>query len=164
MSKKQKENLTGFSWHIGYLKMDDFDERRDKRRCVYYVDESKEKDKDKYCADIKVNYCRIAGVRCKGSSHCGNYKEVGEKPDKSVYKPTRVIASIPCSIPMATEIHTKDKKVGFLVKYKDKTLTLLINGKECGYLYPQAFEQGYLIATPEIEKCIKNDKDKAVWK
>ena len=162
MAKKQKENLSGFPWHIGYVTMDDFDSRRDKRRCVYYVDESKEK--DKIYGEIKVNYCRIAGVRCKGSSHCRDYKEVGEKPNKTPDKPTRTIVSLPCSIPLATEIQTKDKQVGFLVKYKKTTMTILLNGKECNYQYPQAFEQGHLITTPKIEKCIRKDKLKAVWK
>ena len=162
MAKNQKENLSGFPWHIGYVTMDDFDERRDKRRCIYYVDESKEKDNG--CVDAKINYCRIAGVRCKGSSHCGNYKEVGEKvkvPEKS--KP-RFLVSIPCSIPLCTEIITKDGKHGVFVKYEEKMMVICVNGNEAKFQYPQAFEKGYLKTTPEIDAYIKNDLLKAVWK
>lgn len=159
MANKQKENLSGFPWHIGFVTMDDFDSRRDKRRCIYYVNE-----KESESIKPKKNYCKIAGMRCKGSSHCSDYREVDEKPPKPSFRPKLTIVSLPCSIPLATEIHTIDKKVGFLVKYKGKIMTLLINGKECNYPYPQAFEEGYLKVTPEIEKCIRKDKSKAVWK
>ena len=58
----------------------------------------------------------------------------------------------------------KDGNYGFLVKYKNKTMTILIKGNECKYVYPNAFQDGYLKTTSEIEACIKKDLLKAVWK
>lgn len=151
--------LTGTQWHVGYIKMKPGDHKRDKRNCVYYG-------KDK-------NSCGKKYEHCIGSSHCKYYKEVQKakteikqeaKPIHNNPRTPKELVSIECTIPLAEYIKTKNGKMGLFVKYKNKTMTLLVNGKEVGYVYPNAFEQGYLIATPEIEKCIKNDKDKAVWK
>ena len=51
-------------YHIGYLKMDENDSRRDKRRCIYF-------ERNENCS----SYCRRNSVRCPGSSHCQFYNE-----------------------------------------------------------------------------------------
>lgn len=151
--------LTGTSWHTEFVTMKPWDYRRDKRRCIYYGEN---------------NSCNN-NTRCIGSSHCDNYKEKpqdhtsGEfnsaiKIEKNKTIKPKVLDSIPCTIPIATYIETKNKKMGILVTYKNKIITLLINGKECKYPYPEAFQNGHLISTPEIEECIKKDILKAVWK
>ena len=58
-----KRKLTGHPWHVGYLKMDEDDTRRHKRRCIYY---------------LQNNNCRKCGM-CGGSSHCSFYKESATK-------------------------------------------------------------------------------------
>lgn len=63
-----KRNLTGHPWHIGYLKMDEFDSKRDKRRCIYFF-------RDEY----NKNYCKKNFMNCIGSSHCSNYEEAEVK-------------------------------------------------------------------------------------
>ena len=32
-----KRSLSGQPWHIGYLKMNENDTRRDKRKCIYFL-------------------------------------------------------------------------------------------------------------------------------
>ena len=59
-----KRKLTGHPWHVGYLKMDENDTRRDKRRCMYFLKDESHK-----------NYCQKKFERCIGSSHCPYYKE-----------------------------------------------------------------------------------------
>lgn len=59
-----KRQLTGYPWHVEYIKMDKNDTRRDKRRCEYFLrDESHN------------NYCQKIFGRCFGSSHCPYYKK-----------------------------------------------------------------------------------------
>lgn len=59
-----KRKLTGHPWHIGYLKMDENDTRRDKRKCIHFLRD-----------DSHKNYCQKNYVNCVGSSHCPYYKE-----------------------------------------------------------------------------------------
>lgn len=59
-----KRKLTGHPWHVGYLKMDENDSRRDKRRCKFFLKDEHHK-----------NYCQRNFVSCVGSSHCPYYKE-----------------------------------------------------------------------------------------
>lgn len=51
----------GTPMHIGFLKMNEHDERRHKSRCKYYL-------KDEKC-------CDFYGEKCRGSSHCDKYLE-----------------------------------------------------------------------------------------
>lgn len=159
MAKKQKENLSGFAWHTGYLKMQEGDEARHKSRCKYYVKDGK--------------HCSIKNEHCIGSSHCKEYREEGSytKEEKIAMRneiapipKDKKLISIPCSIPMFDYIQTKNKQMGLFVRYKNTTMTLLVEGVERPYHYPYSFQDGYLVATPEIKKCIKNDLQKAVWK
>ena len=151
--------LTGTQWHVGYLKMKPGDHKRDRRRCIYYGKDD--------------NSCGRKYEHCIGSSHCKYYKEIQKtkeehKADVKTVCDTHVkpkaIASIDCSIPITEYIENNKGKMGLFVKYYNKTMVLLVNGKECKYQYPDAFQLGYLKATPEIEKCINNDLKKAVWK
>ena len=59
-----KRKLTGHPWHVEFLKMDENDTRRHKKRCVYYS---------------QNNSCRKNCGACIGSSHCPYYKESGAK-------------------------------------------------------------------------------------
>ena len=43
-------------------------------------------------------------------------------------------------------------------------MTLDINGNKADFYYPMAFDNGYLQTTKMIEKCIQNDKKKAIRK
>lgn len=71
MPKNKKPfGLSGEPWHVEYLRTKSDDDRRDKRRCLYYE---------------KGNYCSKKGERCIGSSHCGQYKEKAERPQASRY-------------------------------------------------------------------------------
>ena len=88
---------------------------------------------------------------------------MNEKPHYIQHKKCE-IESIPCSIPLSEYIETKTHKLGILVKYADCRMTLLVDGKEIKYKYPDAFEQGHLIATLKIEEYITLDLKKAVWK
>lgn len=63
----EMKKINGTPWHIGYITKTD--ERRDKRRCIYYVK------KDNSCF-------RIAG-KCIGSSHCKQYAEKNQDKAKS---------------------------------------------------------------------------------
>lgn len=140
---KQK-GLAGWSWHIEFLHLDENDSRRDKRRCKYYIRDGK---------------CYLDGTKCMGSSHCMSYEEVVEYFGESTIKAHReplLPSKVPCSIPF-DYIETKFKKVGLPIRYEDNKLTLLIDGEEVRFLYPDAFEKGFLIKTPEIEECIKRD-------
>ena len=59
-----KRHLTGYPWHVEYLKMDANDTRRDKRKCKYFLrDES------------HTNYCQKIFGTCFSSSHCPYYKK-----------------------------------------------------------------------------------------
>lgn len=149
--------ISGTPWHVGFVHMDSDDHKRDKRLCIHYGGN---------------NTCKGKFKSCIGSSHCDFYKE---KPKSAEHKTTnkpihnkpvkpKELVSIECSIPLGESIETSDGNYGFLVKYKNKTMTILINGNECKYVYPYAFQDGYLKMTPEIEKCISNDLRKAVWK
>ena len=63
--------LEGTSWHVGYIKMSEDDERRHKSRCKYYD--------DGFC-DYNIN-------KCRGSSHCQHYREISlEKKEKTKLK------------------------------------------------------------------------------
>lgn len=59
-----RRKLTGQPWHVGYLKMDETDTRRDKRRCEWFLKDESHK-----------NYCLKRFGSCIGSSHCPYYKE-----------------------------------------------------------------------------------------
>ena len=58
-------------YHIGYLKMNENDSRRDKRRCIYFERN-----------DISDSYCKKSLVKCISSSHCQYYNENIEDIDK----------------------------------------------------------------------------------
>lgn len=162
MQKKpnKKESLSGVPYHVTYLKMDDFDTARHKSRCIYYRK--------------KGNHCNIKNEACIGSSHCSCYKEdpnkskvVKEVPKNkkaTVHKQIQIYKSIPCSIPLSTKIITKEGKLGVLIKYENCLMTLDINGNKADFYYPMAFDNGYLQTTKMIEKCIQNDKKKAIRK
>ena len=62
--KKPKNTEKYISWQIHYPRMSANDTRRDKRRCVYYLNAKC------YCDDL-VWY----GKKCRGSSQCPKYKE-----------------------------------------------------------------------------------------
>ena len=63
-----KRKLSGHPWHVGYLKMDEDDTRRHKKRCRYFLRDESHK-----------NYCQKISGNCFGSSHCPYYKESGAK-------------------------------------------------------------------------------------
>ena len=54
-------SMGGTPWHVEVLRMDEFDERRHRGRCVYYNSSRKT--------------CSYKHERCCGSSHCDYYKE-----------------------------------------------------------------------------------------
>ena len=58
------KKLTGFSWHKEYLKMDENDSRRDKRKCIHFSRTESNK-----------NYCKKNYMNCIGSSHCSFYEK-----------------------------------------------------------------------------------------
>ena len=58
MAKSDVSRMEGSPWHVDYLKMDEWDSRRDKRACAYFYQ----------------NHCKIHNERCIGSSHCSEYK------------------------------------------------------------------------------------------
>ena len=58
MAKKDLVGLSGTPWHVGYLKKEEDDPRRDKRNCAYY----------------NKGYCTHRFGKCIGSSHCDHYK------------------------------------------------------------------------------------------
>ena len=58
---KKASRLTGTSWHVETLKRKEGDERRDKRRCIYYCKETRE--------------CNLRITICDSSAHCKYYKE-----------------------------------------------------------------------------------------
>lgn len=62
--------ISGEPWHVEYLRTESDDDRRDKRRCLYYE---------------KGNKCSKKAERCIGSSHCDYYKEKEERPQASRY-------------------------------------------------------------------------------
>ena len=64
MANNNLSQLEGTSWHVGYIKMAEDDERRHKRWCKYYD--------DGFC-DFNIN-------KCRGSSHCPHYVEVPREP------------------------------------------------------------------------------------
>lgn len=68
MKKKMLKEIFDTPYHIGYLKMDENDSRRDKRRCVHF-------DRIEGCK----SYCKKNFCRCPGSSHCKFYCEDMEK-------------------------------------------------------------------------------------
>lgn len=59
-----KKTLPDTPWHVGYVKMSEFDSRRDKRRCIHL-----EKSKCSYPRSVYYN------IKCGGSSHCRFYAE-----------------------------------------------------------------------------------------
>lgn len=54
-------SLGGTPWHVEVLRMDEFDERRHRGRCIYYNSSRKT--------------CAYKQEKCCGSSHCDYYKE-----------------------------------------------------------------------------------------
>ena len=73
-----RRKLTGHPWHIRYLKMDENDTRRDKRRCIHFSNEFHE------------NYCQKNFTKCIGSSHCPFYKDLREGRGVTVGKESSV--------------------------------------------------------------------------
>ena len=67
MSKYDISRMDGTPWHVGCLKMDSMDSRRDKRSCVYFSE----------------NSCNIHHEKCIGSSHCSEYKVVENNKNKN---------------------------------------------------------------------------------
>lgn len=71
MPKNRKPyGISGEPWHIEYLRTESNDDRRDKRRCLYFE---------------KSNFCGKKGERCIGSSHCSLYKEKESRPKALKY-------------------------------------------------------------------------------
>ena len=64
MKKKMLREMMDTPYHIGYVKMDEKDSRRDKRRCIYF--ETREECK---------SFCIYSYAKCISSSHCKYYKE-----------------------------------------------------------------------------------------
>ena len=64
MKRKMLREMFDTPYHIGYVKMDEFDSRRDKRRCIYFTRN-----------EIHKSYCMYISSRCPGSSHCKFYDE-----------------------------------------------------------------------------------------
>ena len=53
--------MEGTPWHVEYMRREEGDARRDKRRCIKYKKEG--------------SYCSIYCGKCIGSAHCPYYKE-----------------------------------------------------------------------------------------
>ena len=53
--------MSGSPWHVEVLKMDEYDDRRHRSRCIHYSKESK--------------YCDQYIGDCRGSAHCPYYEE-----------------------------------------------------------------------------------------
>jgi len=70
MAKSDVSRMEGSPWHVGYLKMNEWDSRRDKRDCNYFHE----------------NHCKIHNERCIGSSHCPEYKT--NKKSNTNHKPS----------------------------------------------------------------------------
>ena len=56
--------LTGYSWHSEFLKKDELDDRRDRRRCCHFFKNGSNQ-----------GCCSGGHFKCIGSSHCSYYKE-----------------------------------------------------------------------------------------
>lgn len=67
--------LTGHPWHVERLKKDEFDDRRDKRRCIHFIK-----------TGTGESYCKKKVGKCIGSSHCEYYKENSEIDEYMVNK------------------------------------------------------------------------------
>lgn len=64
-SDSDKRKMPDTPWHIGYTKMDEWDTRRHKARCLYYI-----------CGNCYNSSLRCYGQTCGGSSHCGEYQDI----------------------------------------------------------------------------------------
>lgn len=63
MAKEDLKRMSGTPWHVGYVRKEETDPRRDKRVCLYYTD----------------GYCSYRLGKCIGSSHCKGYKRAAEE-------------------------------------------------------------------------------------
>lgn len=72
---------TGTPWHTETLKKDEYDDRRHRSRCVYYVKQTK--------------HCRKHIGECRGSAHCEYYEELEEtisrKEEKQLVEPKKLV-------------------------------------------------------------------------
>lgn len=75
---RRKKIVPDTPWHIGYAKMKKNDTRRDKRKCIYYADET--------CNSTSFG---CYGLRCSGSSHCMYYCE----DEREIWKERTVLLS-----------------------------------------------------------------------
>ncbi len=64
MPKSPIHGITDTPWHVDYIRMDEKDARRNKRRCIYF-----QSDEETY------NHCSFSHSVCMGSTHCKHYKE-----------------------------------------------------------------------------------------
>ena len=112
--------LTGYSWHSTSLKKDEFDDRRDKRRCVYFLKNGS-----------RQGYCRRGHLKCIGSTHCSYYKEKVENN----YKPEIIL---PAPKKQVIDMKTGDKishekfGVGTVIAIKNNNLTIQFENSEYG--------------------------------
>ena len=119
--------LTGYSWHSEVLKKDEFDDRRDRRRCIYFFKNGS-----------KQGYCSRGHLKCIGSSHCSYYKEKVENifADKNVSK---IILPSPknkdkkiIDLKNGDKVSHKKFGIGTITAIKNDVLTIKFENDEYG--------------------------------
>ena len=121
--------LTGYSWHSEFLKKDEFDDRRDRRRCVYFFKNGS-----------KQGYCNRGHLKCIGSSHCSHYKEKVENifADENVKNTSGSKIILPPKKKNVIDMKIGDKifhekfGVGTIIEIKDKNLAIQFENPEYG--------------------------------
>ena len=117
--------LTGYPWHSEFLKKDEFDDRRDRRRCCYF---------------FKPCYCKGVYVKCIGSSHCSHYKEKVELNANSENNsdPKSILPSQKNKVhkivnwKVGDQVKHKKFGVGTITAIKCDYLTILFSNSEYG--------------------------------
>lgn len=112
-----KRNLTGHPWHIEYLKMDENDSRRDKRRCIYFERNT-----------TYNSYCKRNGGKCVSSSHCQDYSEDKNRLDikyESIYRAKKAKEKFLLQKIQKEKILSEERKSRKLIKEQEEKEKLI---------------------------------------
>lgn len=107
----EMKKINGTPWHIGYVTKKD--ERRDKRRCRFYV--------------AKEDKCIHYAGKCFGSAHCKKY----DTSERTIsFRESNALSMPPASIKPGETIQHKQFGTGKVIKVEQNRVTVLFGTNE----------------------------------